>query len=503
MNDELKTQTILNGLIKFIILNPIAIGSSFIIFLSSCSVQKQIAKTASKDVLDAAPLQTAHIGISIYEPATNKYWYDHQGDKYFVPASNIKIPTCYAAMKYLGDSLVGLGYGFSEEKDTNYIILGIQPTGDPTLLHLDYKNQPVFDFLQKNAKRYKNSFGVLDTIWKDDRWGNGWSWDDYDAAYMAEKNSLPIYGNVIDVKLNPIIKREIKDTMYPQIGYVKLFETRNKFFDLILNKHFYLISKKNLIAAHPEIKIKRELGKNEFFFEEISDSFQNRSIPFVTNGNETARWIITDTLAIDIGYLMPGETDSTFIYTRPNTRDIKIKIKKWRKIYSQPTDSVLKPMMHRSDNFFAEQLLLMVSNERLGTMNDEKIIDTLLKTDFKDLPQKPGWVDGSGLSRYNLFSPKDFVFILNKMKNEFGMERVKIIFPTGGEGTLADYYTADSNYIYAKTGTLSGVIAISGYLYTKKGKELIFSVLVNNHKASGTEVRRSVEKFLKGVRNKY
>ncbi len=73
----------------------------------------------------------------------------------------------------------------------------------------------------------------------------------------------------------------------------------------------------------------------------------------------------------------------------------------------------------------------------LGVMNDEKIIDTLLKTDLKDLPQKPRWVDGSGLSRYNLFTPKDFVFILNKMKNEFGIERIKIIFPTGGRGTLS------------------------------------------------------------------
>src|SRR5215216_2947832 len=103
-------------------------------------------------------------------------------------------------------------------------------------------------------------------------------------------------------------------------------------------------------------------------------------------------------------------------------------------IHSQPTDSLLKPMMHRSDNFFAEQSLLMVSNERLGFMNDARIIDTLLKTDFKDLPQKPRWVDGSGLSRYNLFTSQDFVFILNKMKNEFGMERIKVIFPTGNEG---------------------------------------------------------------------
>ena len=136
-------------------------------------------------------------------------------------------------------------------------------------------------------------------------------------------------------------------------------------------------------------------------------------------------------------------------------------------------------------------------------MNDEKIIDTILKTDFKDLPQKPGWVDGSGLSRYNLFTPQDLVSILNKMKNEFGMERVKRIFPTGDQGTLANYFTSDSDYIYAKTGTLSGVVTLSGYLYTKKGKELIFSVLVNNHQASGTEVRRAVEKFLQGVRNRY
>jgi D-alanyl-D-alanine carboxypeptidase/D-alanyl-D-alanine-endopeptidase (penicillin-binding protein 4) len=160
-------------------------------------------------------------------------------------------------------------------------------------------------------------------------------------------------------------------------------------------------------------------------------------------------------------------------------------------------------MMHRSDNFFAEQSLLMVSNERLGFMNDEKIIDTLLKTDFKDLPQKPRWVDGSGLSRYNLFTPQDFVFILNKMKTEFGMFRIKNIFATGGEGTLSSYYKKDSSFIYAKTGTLSGVVALSGFLYTKAGKELIFSVLVNNHQGSATNVRRAVEKFIQGVREKY
>ena len=67
----------------------------------------------------------AHVGISIFEPAAGKYLYNYQGDKYFVPASNTKIPTCYAAMKYLGDSLVGFRYMIH---DTTIEIL---PAGDP------------------------------------------------------------------------------------------------------------------------------------------------------------------------------------------------------------------------------------------------------------------------------------------------------------------------------------------------------------------------------------
>src|SRR4030095_11589196 len=76
----------------------------------SCSVQKQISKSAKENVLAAPVLQTAHVGISIYEPATNIYWYNYQGEHYFIPASNTKIQTCYAAMKYLGDSLVAFTY---------------------------------------------------------------------------------------------------------------------------------------------------------------------------------------------------------------------------------------------------------------------------------------------------------------------------------------------------------------------------------------------------------
>ena len=157
--------------------------------------------------------------------------------------------------------------------------------------------------------------------------------------------------------------------------------------------------------------------------------------------------------------------------------------------------------MHRSDNFYAEQTLLMVARKLSGAMNEKVAIDSLLRTDFAALPQPPSWADGSGLSRYNLFTPEDFVTILRSMKNEFGMERLKQIFPTGGAGTIKNYYKKDSGFIYAKTGTLSGVVAFSGFLTTKKNRMLIFSILVNNHHSSATKVREAIEKFLLQTRH--
>jgi D-alanyl-D-alanine carboxypeptidase/D-alanyl-D-alanine-endopeptidase (penicillin-binding protein 4) len=477
----------------------IILNSALLTLFTSCSVQKQIARSAKADVLDVKALQTAHVGISIFDPAENKYLYNYQGNKYFVPASNIKIPTCYAAMKYLGDSLVGLRYGYSTSFANDNVIV-IQPTGDPTFLHEEFKIQPAFDFLKFN--KLGTSWGLLDTIWKDDKWGSGWSWNDYDATYMAERSSMPAFGNVINIKLKKIGDRYL-DSSLRRPTY-NIFKTQTSFFDSLINSDISVDS--NTVYWNGETvssenlywEFKRELDRNEFTIKKSTNKFSKVDIPFVANGSQTASWIIGDSLKIHFRYLHPSRTKNRFY-----AGNYGVRVDDWHKIHSQPTDSLLKPMMHRSDNFFAEQTLLMVSNEMLGVMNDEKIIDTLLKTDFKDLPQKPRWADGSGLSRYNLFTPQSFVTILNKMKNEFGMERLKVILPTGGEGTISSYYKADSGYIYGKTGTLSGVVAFSGFLYTKKGKLLIFSTLINNHQASATEVRRAVEKFLKGVRNKY
>jgi D-alanyl-D-alanine carboxypeptidase/D-alanyl-D-alanine-endopeptidase (penicillin-binding protein 4) len=160
-------------------------------------------------------------------------------------------------------------------------------------------------------------------------------------------------------------------------------------------------------------------------------------------------------------------------------------------------------MMHESDNFFAEQTLLMVANEKIGTMDDDKIITTILQNDFAGMPQKPKWVDASGLSRYNLMTPQDFVWVLTQMKNQFAWERIQAIFPTGDDGTLAGLYKNYAGKIYAKTGTLSNTVALSGFITTNKGKELVFSVLVNAHQSSASTIRKSIEQLITNIIETY
>ncbi len=113
--------------------------------LSSCSIQKQLATRAKDDFFDDKNFSPAHIGIAIFNPATNKFLYNYQSEKYFVPASNTKLFSLYAGLKYLGDSIIAARYII----DGDRIIL--QATGDPTFLHPDFKNQPLLKFLQQRS----------------------------------------------------------------------------------------------------------------------------------------------------------------------------------------------------------------------------------------------------------------------------------------------------------------------------------------------------------------
>jgi D-alanyl-D-alanine carboxypeptidase/D-alanyl-D-alanine-endopeptidase (penicillin-binding protein 4) len=168
---------------------------------------------------------------------------------------------------------------------------------------------------------------------------------------------------------------------------------------------------------------------------------------------------------------------------------------------SPPLREILPGMMKPSQNVIAETLLLTMGRE----LRDEStarggtaVVDSLLKA-WEISPSLHRMEDGSGLSRYNLASPALLVGVLERMdQSEFREDWLASLPIAGRDGTIADRMRDPPllDQVLAKTGTLSGIRALSGYLTGRRGERLVFSILVNNHVVSSADADRVTEAAL-------
>ena len=167
------------------------------------------------------------------------------------------------------------------------------------------------------------------------------------------------------------------------------------------------------------------------------------------------------------------------------------------KLYSVPTDSVSKLMLIESDNFLAEQLLLILSNTLGDTLSSESTINYMMENHFEELKNQINWVDGSGLSRYNMVTPNAMVAILEKISAQVPKDKLyRLLTESGNSGTLKSSFPILEGSIHAKTGSMSHVYNLTGYLETKSGKTLLFSFMNNNFNVSFAELKTEMEKVL-------
>ncbi len=400
------------------------------------------AKRVEKDLSKQSEINNYFRGFVVYNTKTYKEIVNYNGAKYFTPASNTKLFTFYSAYKTFKDSVAGLEY---VEKGDSLIIKG---TADPSLLY-GFEDNKTLDFLKNSDK----DIYLLDRNIDEPVYGDGWAWDDYGYYYMPEKSLFPIYGNIIELTKGDHI------------------EVAPNFF-------------KDYIEINNEKSIRRDYKQNQFYVKS-SDRFKERQIPFVTSNQ-----LVADILGEEIDKKIIVINNKNNYYFKP--------------VHSIPYDSLYHKMLHVSDNFIAEQLMLQVGNRVDSAFSVKSGITYSLENYLPNIPQKPRWVDGSGLSRYNLFTPESFVYLLKKMYWEIPKEKLFDYFPAGGEsGTLEKYFANNKPYIFAKTGTLSNNFNLSGYLVTKKGTVLIFSYMNNHYAGSATARKEEMEVFFKKLYNSY
>ena len=413
----------------------------FLLF-QACAVQKRRELNHfMDDWLHRDLLDRQFTGILLFNPASGDTLYRHNSQKYFTPASNTKLFTLYACLQLLPDRIPALRYLFLQ--DTLYI----EGTGDPSQLHPYFRDSTVQKFISKYPLVALNS-----TNFQEEAQGPGWAWDDYDWYYSAERSALPLYGNVVEVYMGDSL------------------EVAPEFF----RDSVHLI-------RYPHNRLQ---GSNTFFFD--PDGGDTLQIPVRTDSTLTRRLLeqATGKRILHAGKMPAGELQT---------------------LYSIPADSLYRRMIQESDNFLAEQLLLLVSGTRSDTLNSQRARDLVLDEYLKDLPQEPVWVDGSGLSRYNLFSPEDMVYLLNRMYREIPEQRLLSYFAAGGvSGTLREWYTGQEKpYVFAKTGSLSNNYCVSGYLRTRSGKLLIFSFMNNHFTMPVARLKEAMQNVFEYIRDTY
>ncbi|SDS59413.1 D-alanyl-D-alanine carboxypeptidase [Gramella sp. MAR_2010_147] len=432
---------------------------SLIIFISfilaSCSAIKKTNKKIEADFRESRVFNQGFTGLAIYDPAENSMLYTHDADKYFTPASNTKLFTLYTGLKIIGDSIPALKYTI---KGDSLIFRG---TGDPSFLNPHLPESKVHGFLKHNA--YKLFYAP--PVYKEKRLGSGWAWDDYDSYYSAEKIDLPVYGNLLEIKFN---KGSNTPTVYPKlfqdsIASVNPTDPTNKY------------TQRNIASNSMEFQ---DFKREENFTQYIPFNFSHKLITEIISDT------INKPVEVYHGKLKSSDLENT--------------------VYSVSADSIYKRMMQASDNFIAEQILLMAADKVSDTLKTSIAIDYMKENYLQDLPDEPMWYDGSGLSRYNLFTPRSMVRLIEKIEEEIPTEKLFKILAVGGEsGTLKNYYKAETPYIYAKTGTLRNNHSLSGFLITKKGRILIFSFMNSNYTVSTSELKEGMTKILEQVRDYY
>ena len=381
-------------------------------------------------------------GFVLFNPSTKEEIINYNGSKYFTPASNTKLFTLYTAYKTFKDSVQSLKYFKTNDS------LIIKGTADPSFLN-GFGTSKVLDFLRNE----KDSIYLIDASIEEAPYGNGWAWDDYQENYMPEKSLFPIYGNVVRYKIRN--------------GLIKCIPA---FF-------------KNDVTVKDSISLIREPDKNTFYLKR--DDLIKKEVPFKTS-NYLITQLLSDTLHKKIKVISDYKKNEFNI------------------LHGVPYDTLYKKMLKVSDNFIAEQLMLKVGKEVGGSYSVKKAIKYSLDNYLNDLPQKPTWVDGSGLSRYNLFSPNDMVFLLEKMYNEIPLEQLLGYFPIiKTRRTFMDWNRNKKPFIFAKPGSVMNNYNLSGFLITKKGTLLIFSYMNNHFNMPTYEVKKDIESELKRIYNTY
>ena len=416
--------------------------SLLLIILSLQLNAQKISSRKIERILDDHPaLSQAHVAIAVQPIEDKKLIAQRNAAHYMTPASNVKLLTFLAAVEKF--QRLPKGYYHRDSLGQTHFKSSVYPL----LFHPKYPDSELVIWFNKQKEiLYHSASASLPHL------GPGWSWDDFSYYYSAARSPLPLYGNVA--------------TLYPQ-----------KLQDTVFYKSSLLPIAIDTLATTP---FRREENRNHFTVNpKLVKSKDTLYRPFIPNESLTL-----DLLKKELGIPVNKAQQPLF-----NSQ--------WDTLWTPDPKPLYKALLHHSDNLVAESLLLMVGQQENDTLATAATITRLQKKWSLWLPDPLEWVDGSGISRYNMVTPRSLLAVLQQIYSTIGLQGIMQYFPVGGaEGTLKAYRLPEGMRVYAKTGTLRHNHNLSGYFQSKKGKWYAFSIMVNHYTSLTQAIRQGISALL-------
>ena len=441
-------------------------------------------------------------GIAVMDLTTGEMLYTHNAKNNFVPASNAKLLTTAAALEHLGPEYRYRTRLYIDGPVRNGVLEGnliVRGAGDPTLGSTEMEDgtppMAVFqhwaDSLQ--ARGIRSITGDIvgdDDLIDDTPLGDGWTWEDLPYGYSAEIGGLVFHDNTVQLRI------EGQQSGMP--GRIE-WSPLNTPYVTVENRTRTVRTLRRVDEAYERLR-----GSNTIVVDtRLPPGAVEREAITVTNPTLFFTSVLRDVL-LNEGIAIGGRpVDVDAIPIKPaydNERFSRVAMH-----VSPPLKEIVAPLNVESLNLYAEQVLRTLGTTALADAPPDAASGTAargahaVRTTLARAGVDTSHVaiaDGSGLSRYNLVSAEALVRLLQHMWTHPNAS-IRTAFveslPIGGEeGTLSYRFrgrAAANGNVRAKTGTLSNISTLSGFVTSARGTPLAFSMLCNHHTTRGRNVR--------------
>lgn len=430
------------------------------------------------DSFNEPTFANAFWGVVVRSLKTGEVIYKRNADKLFIPASNMKLFTSAAALILLGPNYVYETDILANGRIRNGKLEGdliIQGSGDPTISNRFSfeKATNIFEIwadslLANGVKEISGNIFGDDTVFDNIGLGKGWMQENETFWFSAPSGALSFNDNSIEIKITPTdINYPAEITTTPDTRYVSLVRK--------------VITVNN--AAEQSITVSRLRGTNLI---SVVGKIRKDSKPVTESLSISDPTMFFLTVLKEVfeqkGIIIKGRIGSIDSSER---LIISENLSRLITHQSVPIKMIVRELNKNSNNFYAEQILKTIGYEfyEYGTTENGVKACRELFNMMGVNPDNMIMVDGSGLSRLNLITPRQIVNLLSYMYKTDEYNFFYDSMPIGGvDGTLADRMkkTFAQNNVRAKAGYNNNVSALSGYIKTINGEVLAFSILVNN-----------------------